>query len=205
MSFTRLALPLAITLVLTGCGGVPNNPSLYSLHQPEVRHQSVALDLVATPDGLSPAEQQRLAGWFAAMGLRYGDHVAVVDPLDGEATRAGVANVAARFGLLVDARAPADASTQAPGSVRVTLTRAIASVPHCPDWSANSASNPRNGTSSNYGCAVNSNLAAMVANPNDLLKGATDSGQTRAMSADKAIAAWRAAAPGTAKDTETRQ
>ena len=200
---------LVLPLGLAGCGGVPHNASLYSVHQPVVSHASFTLDLASGPDGLPEPEQQRLAGWFTAMQLRYGDHIAIADPLAMPATRASVGTVAQRFGLLLaDEPAPAAGpDTPPPGSVRVVVIRASASVPHCPDWSGNSAANPANATSTNFGCAVNSNLAAMMADPDHLLKGATATGQTRAMSAEKAIASWRAAvpaAPGTAKDTSTR-
>jgi pilus assembly protein CpaD len=202
------AVAVVLPLALAGCGGVPRNASLNSPHQPVVTHASYALDLTAAPDGLPLGEQQRLAGWFTAMQLRYGDRIAIADPLGMQATRASVGAVAERFGLLLADEPAPGADAVAAGSVRVVITRASASVPHCPDWSGNSASNPANATSTNFGCAVNSNLAAMVANPDHLLKGAASTGQTGAMSAEKAITAWRSAAPaapGTAKDTSTRQ
>ena len=205
-----LPLALALPLALGGCGGLPRNATLYSTHQPEVSHSTLSLDLPATAEGLAPAQQQQLAAWFTAMDLRYGDRVTVADPLDRPTTHAAVADVASGFGIaqIGKAAAPAEAEGLAPGSLRVTLTRASATVPHCPDWSANAASNPRDGTSSNFGCAINGNLAAMVANPEDLLRGARTTGHTSAMSAEKAIAAWRLSpptTPGTAKDSSTRQ
>jgi pilus assembly protein CpaD len=202
------AVALVLPLALAGCGGVPHNASLYSLHQPVVTHASYALDLTTGPDGLPVPEQQRLAGWFTAMQLRYGDRVALAEPLSTQATRASVGAVVERFGLLLADDPAPEADGVSPGAVRVVITRATASVPHCPDWSGNSSSNPANATSTNFGCAVNSNLAAMVANPDHLLKGATATGQTGAMSSEKAITSWRAAPPAasdTAKDTSTRQ
>ena len=195
-----LALAAALALPLAGCGGLPHNASLNSVHQPEVTHASVSLELVTTASAtgggsLSPSEQERLAAWFEAMHLRYGDKIAIADPLSSETARAGVADMAARFGVVLGDQASDETSGVAPGSLRVTLTRASAHVPHCPDWSGNSASNPANATSTNYGCAVNSNLAAMVADPDHLLKGASATGDTSGMTAEKAITAWRAAAP----------
>jgi pilus assembly protein CpaD len=201
------AVALVLPLALGACGGVPRNASLYSPHQPVVTHASYTLDLTVAPDGLPVPEQERLAGWFTAMQLRYGDRIAISDPLSTQATRASVGAVVERFGLLLADEPAPGADGVSPGSVRVVITRAHASVPHCPDWSGNSAANPANATSTNFGCAVNSNLAAMVANPDHLLNGATATGQTGAMSADKAITSWRAALPAaseTAKDTSTR-
>jgi pilus assembly protein CpaD len=68
-------------------------------------------------------------------------------------------------------------------------------VPGCPDWSAKSDVNVRNATSTNYGCAINSNLAAMVANPEHLLKGAENTGSTTVMTSSKAIDSYREAPP----------
>ena len=70
-----------------------------------------------------------------------------------------------------------------------------ATVPNCPDWSAKSDFNPNNATSSNFGCATNSNIAAMVADPEHLLKGATGQSDTVVMSSTKAIGAYRELKP----------
>ena len=75
------------------------------------------------------------------------------------------------------------------------MTRSTAQVPGCPDWSAKSDANLRNATSSNFGCASNANLAAMVADPEHLLKGANGAGRTVVMSGNKAIDSYREAKP----------
>ena len=81
------------------------------------------------------------------------------------------------------------------GNARVVITRAKATVAGCPDWSANSDFNPKNATSSNFGCANNANLAAMVANPEHLLKGERGTSDTIVMSSNKAIGAYRTQQP----------
>jgi pilus assembly protein CpaD len=188
-----VALP--VLLALGGCGGMPTNRSLESIHQPVVSRTNFVLDVNAGPDGLAPSEQGRLSGWFDAMDLRYGDRVAIDDPQQSAATRAAIEGVAARYGLLVSNDAPVTPGTIASGTVRVVLTRSSAAVPGCPDWSKNSDANLLNGTSSNYGCAVNSNLAAMIANPEHLLHGATGTGETVVMTSTKAIDSYREAKP----------
>ena len=157
---------------LAGCGGIATNPSLESIHQPVVEHVNYTFDVATGPSGLSLPEQRRLADWFEAMDLRYGDRIAIDDPLASEATRASVEALAARYGLLVSSDAPATEGYVNVGNARIVVTRAKASVPGCPDWSARNDFNPNNATSTNYGCATNSNLAAMVADPEHLLKGA---------------------------------
>lgn len=183
----RLALPLALVLALSACGGIPETGGLESVHQPVVSHASFSLDLTSGPGGLSPDESERLTGWLEAMDLRYGDHVSLEDPLASPATRASVQAALAPRGMMLDAPPPPPSGYVNAGTVRVVLTRASASVPHCPDWTTNSESNPRNGNSSNFGCAINSNIAAMVADPDDLIHGKPSTGVVDAHRSGKAV------------------
>jgi pilus assembly protein CpaD len=48
---------------------------------------------------------------------------------------------------------------------------------------------------SNFGCSVNANLAAMVANPEDLIYGREGSSVVDAMTAAKAVGSYRSAVP----------
>jgi pilus assembly protein CpaD len=189
------ALALSLGLSLAGCGGIATNASLESIHQPVVEHVNYTLDVTTGPNGLSYPEQRRLAGWFEAMDLRYGDRVSIDDPLASTATRGAIEAVAARYGLLVSDDAPPTPGEVGAGTARIVVTRARATVPGCPDWSANNDFNPNNATSSNYGCATNSNLAAMVADPEHLLKGAQSHSDTVVMSSTKAISAYREQKP----------
>lgn len=189
------ALALSLGFALAGCGGMPGNKSLESIHQPVVSHTNYVLDLSTGAGGLSLPEQRRLAGWFDAMKLRYGDRLAIDDPLMSEATRADIEAVAGRYGILVGGNAPVTPGHVESGMARLVLTRASASVPSCPDWSANSDANLKNATSSNYGCATNSNLAAMVANPDHLITGDSSASQTVIMSSTKAIESYREQKP----------
>ena len=189
------ALALSLGLALSACGGVPTNRGLESLKQPVVQRNNYTLDLASGPGGLSLPEQRRLSGWFEAMDLRYGDRVSVDDPNGSYGAREAVAALAARHGLLVSDDAPVTAGSVAPGAIRVVVSRSTASVPGCPDWSAKSDIGLNNATHPNYGCAVNSNMAAMVADPEHLLKGARGSGETVVMSSSKAIDSYRTAKP----------
>lgn len=189
------ALALSMGLVLAGCGGMPSNSSLESIHQPVVERTNFTLDVSTSPGGMPISEQRRLAGWFDAMRLRYGDRISVDDPSQNGATRAAVEALAARYGLLVSDEAPPTPGYVNAGTARVIVTRSHAGVPGCPDWSANSDANYRNATSTNYGCAVNSNMAAMVADPEHLLRGSTDPSDTVVMSSTKAIDSYREAKP----------
>jgi pilus assembly protein CpaD len=192
---TGTALALSLGLVLAGCGGMPTNRSLNSVHQPVVERFNYTLDVATGTGGLSYPEQRRLAGWFEAMDLRYGDRVSIDDPLASSSTRSAIGALASRYGLLLSKDAPQTPGYVEAGTARIVITRSKASVPGCPDWSANSDVNLMNATSSNYGCATNSNLATMVADPEHLIKGSDTGGSTVVMSSTKAIDTYREAPP----------
>jgi pilus assembly protein CpaD len=198
-SYTRKALASAITvslaLALGGCGGMAGNRGLESIRQPVVERTNFVLDLSSGPGGLSLPEQRRLAGWFDAMKLRYGDRITIDDPMKSGSNRAAVEAVAGRYGLLVGDQAPVTTGMVNAGTVRVIVTRSSASVPGCPDWSAKSDTNLANATSPGFGCAINGNFAAMVADPEHLLHGASGTGSTTVMSSTKAIESYRDAQP----------
>ena len=172
-----------------------NNPSVYSVHQPVVARTDFVLDLAADGRGVSPAEIERLHGWFDSIGLRYGDRIAVDEGYGAGNARADIARAVDEYGLVLEAGAPVTGEVPT-GSVRVVTSRATASVAGCPDWNtAGNGAAPPQGTSTNFGCATNSNLAAMIANPNDLVLGQTDSGAGAASTASRAIRVYREAQP----------
>ena len=189
------ALTLGLALGLSGCGGMPKNRSLESVHQAVVTTSNYTLDIAAGPGGVSIPEQRRLSGWFEAMALKYGDRIYVDDPMKSSATRGIVDAVAGRYGMITSDDAPVTPGDVSPGSVRIIVTRSSATVPGCPDWSTNSDTNLGNGTYGNYGCSVNSNMAAMVADPSHLIHGASGNGSTVVMSSTKAIDSYRTAPP----------
>ena len=202
IAFTRklakapaIALAISTSLALTACGGMPENRTLYSAKQPVVERTNYVLDVNTGPDGLSYVEQRRLADWFETMDLRYGDRVSIDDPMASAATLAAINQIAGRDGIIVARGAPVTEGAVAPGQARVVITRSVATVEGCPDWSVKSEMNYTNGTHPGYGCAVNSNLAAMVANPEDLITGQKGTGETVVMSSTKAIDAYRGRAP----------
>lgn len=194
----KLVGPLAITLslVLAGCGGHPTeNRSLYSVRQPVVERTNFTLDVDVGGDGLAVSEQQRVAGWFEAMDLGYGDRIAIDDPTASPAVRNDLAKLAGRYGLLISDGSPVTAGYVDPGQARIVVTRSTAHVPGCPDWSANNEANEHNATYPGYGCAINGNLAAMVADPEDLIHGKQGTGETVVTTSTKAIRSYREQAP----------
>lgn len=182
-------------LLLGGCMGTDNR-GLESVHQPVVSRSDYALDLGVAGGVLAGGERQRLAGWMATMRVGYGDRVAIDDPAgDGPGARADVAAEIARYGLLLSDDAPVTPAPLTPGAIRVVVSRMRAAVPRCPDWSRDASNEFQSNTSSNYGCAVNSNLAAMIANPADLVRGAPGAETNDAAASYKAIDAYRKKVP----------
>jgi len=188
---TKLALALMLGFGLAGCGNMPTNTSLYSTKVPVVARASMTMDVATTPGGLPVSEQQRLAGWFETLDLRYGDRIAIENPDQNPAVTGAVRDLAARYGLMLADTAPITPGNLAPGQARVVITRSTASVPGCPDWSAKSDMNYGNALSPGFGCAINSNLAAMVADPQDLLEGKKGSNETLISASSKAISTYR--------------
>lgn len=198
--FTRSLRPLALALVatagLSACvGGVATNRSLYSDNQPVVSRTNYVFDVQTGSGGVPASEQRRLEDWFDALDLGYGDKVSVDAASTPPAALSDLQLMADARGFMLGMTAPVTEGMAPGGATRVVVTRSVASVPNCPNWSAQSDSNPNNATSPGYGCAVNGNLAAMIADPEDLLRGQRGSGETVVMSSTKAIEAYREAAP----------
>jgi len=191
------ALALSLGLALTACNATGDtlNRGLESVNQPVVENRNFALDLTATSGGLPIGEQRRLVDWFDSMNVGYGDRVAIDDAMASIAVRDDVAKIAGRYGLLVSDGAPVTQGYVDPGKVRVVISRSRAFVPGCPDWSDKYSETLNNGTTSGYGCAINGNLAAMVADPQNLLHGAAGTGDTVIMSSTKAIETYREQKP----------
>jgi pilus assembly protein CpaD len=191
-SSTRLAASiLPSTLLLAGCGGTLNR-GIEPIHQPVVARTDYVLDVSAGPDGLSPGEQKRLGGWLDSLRVGYGDRVHVDDAGAGDMRiRSDVAQAASRYGILLADGAPVTPGPIAPGTARVIVSRTIATVPGCPDHSRNHQPNFGAHTSSDYGCGVNRNLAAMVAQPEDLVRGRSGDGIIDPLTATKPIQTLR--------------
>jgi pilus assembly protein CpaD len=133
---------------------------------------------------------------MSSLRLGYGDRVALDDPNPNRAAvRDDVAAQIAPYGLLLSDDAPITGSTVPPGMVRVVVSRMKATVPGCPDFSRVHEPEFDNNTSSNQGCAVNSNLAAMVANPGDLVRGQPGTDTIDPATSSKAIDSYRKATP----------
>jgi pilus assembly protein CpaD len=189
---------LAPALLVGACAdpmGATVNRGVESVHQPVVARTDYVFDVQTAGGALAPGEGSRLAGWMESLRLGYGDHIAIDDPAIDAQARGQIAAQVSRYGLQLSHDAPVTAAPVTPGTLRVVISRSSAEVPGCPDWSLQSTPNFNNNTASNYGCAINSNLAAMVANPADLVRGQPGAETIDQQTSTKAIDAYRKAAP----------
>jgi pilus assembly protein CpaD len=190
----------AVSMTLAGCAanslGTPNT-SMYSVHQPVVERTNYVIDLASDGNGILPAERTRLAEWFDVMELGYGDRVFIDygGAYPNSAVAKAVENLAADRGVIVAGPAPVTAGQVAAGMLRVVVARSKASVPSCPDFTTDHDRNYNASNHSNYGCSVNSNLAAMIADPEDLVQG-RDNKKLDSNSGKRAVDAYRAKTGG---------
>jgi pilus assembly protein CpaD len=188
---------LALATALAGCTHTTPDPALRGvepLNVPVVTRADYVFDAAAPGGSLGSAEEARLDGWFRSLQLGYGDSIYVDGPY-AYGARADVARIAGRYGLLLSEGAPVTTGEIAPDSVRVVVSRTRASVPNCPNWSVPSQPNLTNSSMAGMGCSVNANLAAMIANPEDLVHGREGSVVGDPRTATRAIGVYRSTAP----------
>ena len=90
---------------------------------------------------------------------------------------------------------PITAAPLAAGMARVVVSRSAARVPGCPDFSRSGTSEFEGSTTSNYGCASQANLAAMIADPLDLVRGQPGTETFDSKTSGRAIDSYRKASP----------
>ena len=167
---------------------------VFPVNVPVVTSADYVFDAAAPGGALAPGEAERVNGWFQGLGIGYGDTI-YVDGGYADQARAQLAAIAGEYGMLVSAGAPVTTGMVQPGTVRVVVSRRRATVPYCPNWSLPSSPNYDNRNMSNFGCGVNGNLAAMIANPEDLIHGREGSGVNDTRTAAKAVIFYRGAPP----------
>ena len=114
MRTTLIAALAAPALMLGGCGTL--NRGVDSIKQPVVSRTDYVFDAQSTTAGLAPGEANRVAGWLAAMKLRYGDSVSVDDPNPyGSRAHAEIATIVESYGLNLADRAPITNAPMAAG------------------------------------------------------------------------------------------
>jgi pilus assembly protein CpaD len=193
---TGLALSLA--LVAAPAQARKAERGVEPAHQPVVERTDFVFDVSGAADGaLDKTNERRLTAWFDALGLRYGDHVsfAGINANGLAGVRDSVSEIVARYGLLTEGEAPVTAGDPPAGSLRIVVSRSRASVPGCPSWHDRSQADLVGGQGDNFGCAMASNLAVMVADPQDLVQGRNTNTDLRTATGSRAIKTYQEKAP----------
>ena len=189
---TKVAL-LAFASALAGCQYTPHDLAdrgVDPVNVPIVTRSDYVFDVSTAGGSLAPNDAARLDGWFNTLRVGYGDSI-YVDGQDAYGAKADVARVAGKYGLLVNEGSPVTAGAVPPGMVRIVVVRSVASVPGCPNWSTPAQPNYNNRTMSNFGCSVNANLIAQIANPEDLVRGQAAASAGDVIAGAKAINLYR--------------
>lgn len=170
----------AVSAVLAGCAGGPaggdgpaplNPASRFSL---QVEPGMDRIALVVREDGVSPSQVDALAALANRFGVEGATALRIEAPAGGDVVandfafrvKAALEHVGAP-GHLIQVVAYEAPDVRAPVLVGFETLRAV--VPRCGTQWNNLARTNRNETSSNFGCSVNANLAAQIANPRDIV------------------------------------
>jgi pilus assembly protein CpaD len=194
---------IALASSLAACQ-TPDLPDqgVAAVNVPVVTTADYVFDAAAPGGALAPGEADRLNGWFQGLGVGYGDSI-YVDGSAVDAARGQVAAIAGQYGMAVSDGTPVTPGVVEPGMVRVVVARRRAEVPHCPNWDLPSQPNFDNRNMSNFGCGVNTNIAAMVANPEDLIHGREGAPTSNVNAATRAVQYYRSTPPSGTKGLQS--
>lgn len=165
-------ITLALLPVLVGC--VPGLAE-YSKSEAPARVRvdgatdEVALAFAPGSARIGPREDARLDRLVANGAIVPADRVDIAasgSPALAAARSAAISSRLLRWGVVADARPLAGVPRD---YALVTIGRYAVTLPPCPNWSMQPASDFSNAPTSNFGCANAVNLGLMVASPGDLV------------------------------------
>ena len=154
-------------------GAIMPDPAVNHPIRVEPSYRSLKVDFVPAQGGLTPAAAGQLDGFVADYRDRGTGSIAISVPAN-EMSQGAIAFFAEHINRMGISRdkilvATHDAPT---GDMRVEVNYVAyeARTPkECGDWSENLSFTAHNATPANFGCAVQKNIAAMVADPRDLM------------------------------------
>lgn len=160
-------------------GPAPSAPtaSTESRHPIEVSLERMRLPIAASSGRFEGAQRDALALFLDRAGAQRGDRVSLLTAGDpaANALSSQVSADLERRGLRVSASPGAPSGGAA---VEVIVERYEAHAVDCPDWSKAPGGDPSNRVDSNFGCASQAELAAMVVDAHDLIVGREPGPQT---------------------------
>jgi pilus assembly protein CpaD len=179
---SHISLGLLLLATLSACAtknsGIPDQAGLDSIHKATVTLQESNHSVSFTNGNLSANEEAGLAAFVSTSGLRYADRLTLrtSEPNMAVGYRNAMNAVLGRFGLAIG-NVETTLGLQS-GSAVLAVSRPTVTLPQCGIQTGPNGANVNNENMSNYGCSVRSNLAAMVANPADLVSGNVLDGQS---------------------------
>lgn len=168
------------------------SPKELEVERAQIRH---AVRFATDQATIDSVERDRLRTFLAAIDLEAGDSIRLEGHADERASDLYNLDLAARRSEAVrrflhaeglgrvemhesayGERAPAasersQAAWRENRRVEVVVDRHLVVLPPCPDWSRRSGTDFANQPHTNFGCAVQTNLGLMIANPRDLERG----------------------------------
>jgi pilus assembly protein CpaD len=176
---------LMIAVPVAGCWQSPRLQAPFTLASATERHPikvsqgEALLDLSVSSRsrGLNSAQWNEIYGYLAGYQERGTGGLVIKTPTGSANEKAvkraydDVRQAMRRMGVSPrDVRLePYFAKWDPAAPLRLSYLEYVAKGPDCPDWSENLARDPQNLPSPNMGCATQKNLAAMIADPQDLL------------------------------------
>ncbi len=186
----RLALyPLAAAMglsLLSGCVGTDHVivgavPDDYRTNHPIIiseKQQVTDIPVGAEDRGMTRRQREQLEGFLDAYDRSAAPVVQIMLPVGSanqaaaQRASAGLAGVAQAAGVPRGHIAIVSYQTGAPDAqppIRVTYSKVVASTNQCGRWPNDLLENSENKHYENFGCSYQQNLAAQIANPNDLI------------------------------------
>lgn len=184
-----LTLCSAIAITVAGCKHGEENAQVagWTLVDPTQRHpilvsqqpQSMSIRVPRGAQGLSPQQRAELLAFASrSRASDAGNSKLIISAPSGGSNEVSSMRAVHEVRQLLSDNGFPDASiaveaythdgdSQAP--IQVSYLRYVAQGPECGNWPTNLAHEPQNLPFPNLGCAQQQNLAAMIANPADLL------------------------------------
>lgn len=189
MSLSLLASSMLAVTALAGCGSSGNQPQVagWTLVDPAQRHpiivsqqpEMLPINVTRGSQGLAPQQRAALLAFAdKSRASDAGNSRLIISVPSGSGNEVAAMHAVTDIRRLLSDRGFQESSVQVEAysddtskepPIKVSYLRYIAEAPTCGNWSQNLAYEPNNLPYPNLGCADQRNLAAMVANPADLL------------------------------------
>ena len=173
MNTNRSLLALTLALLIGACAPVTSYTDAEAPKRLKLDSATTQLDVHFVPGtaNLSPADAVHLRQLAASGGINQADRVTIQAAGGPDLVKQRVASVSSlllHYGIIISAESVANVP---PNLAHIEIGRTLVTLPACPNWSKPSGTDFGNQPSSNFGCATESNLGMMVANPSDLASG----------------------------------